>query len=415
MFSDHQPRQERHTFGKNSQVDHRKKLRQRLCFGFAIFLCAAFVIVLNPSTFDYDSSALVFWTENSTTSSIGSQGSINNGDDNHISPSLSAVEAKIPSTNYNVSSSTTTTNAQIELLRPTGRTVYSYVRGDRSGAAIQDMLMAHAYAFSKGQRYGGACQRREFPDHVIQPRKELLQVLGLESEMPFRCSPTGKLMNRFKYTQQDTGIFNTPNYLEYMHAVMMQKQQQPEQQHQPKRPKQITVHIRRGDITPCRPRTNGFPRYLPNQHYLALIERYKAKLAAASSSDSDQQQPIQVVVYSESETFEPLDEFSQKGYDLRLDGSIDQVWKAIAFESDVVILSRSSFSLVPAVLSLPRTTIVYTPFWHKPLAHWDDIGTLDPVLMNTTLTEFRRLKKTCPDKAERKKQEKERKRNIKYS
>ena len=403
MFLDHRPRQERHTIRKTNQADHRKKPRQRLCFGLLLAIvftgCAAGV-VLNQSTLEYDSSALVFWMENSTATYGASQTitNINKGDDN-FSPSF-AVKA-----NKNDSSAT---NAQIERLRPAGRIVYSYVRGDRSGAAIQDMLMAHAYAFSKGQRYGGACQRRAFKDYVIQPRKDLLQVLGLESEIPFQCSSTGKLMNRAKYTQKDTGIF-TPKYLEYMHAVIAHKQQQPP----PLRPKQITVHIRRGDITPCRPRTNGFPRYLPNQHYLALIERYMAKLLA--NKDDTDNQPIQVVVYSESETFEPLDEFSQKGYDVRLDGSIDQVWKAIAFESDVVILSRSSFSLVPAVLSLPNTTVVYTPFWHKPLAHWDDLGILDPVLTNTTLAEFRRLKATCPPKAERKRQEKQRKRNIKYS
>ncbi|KAL3927564.1 MAG: hypothetical protein SGBAC_013037 [Bacillariaceae sp.] len=396
MFSNHRPRQERHTIAKNRQVGRNTKLRQRLCFGFAIFLSAA-GLVLNPSTLDYDSAVFeIFLAENST-------GITHDGD---YSQTISlAGETTIP---YTINSSSAT-NPQIELLRPTaGRTVYSYVRGDRSGAAIQDMLMAHAYAFSKGQRYGGACQRREFPDHVIQPRKDLLQVLHLESEMPFRCSATGKLMNRFKYTEQDTAIF-TPAYLKYMHAVMAGAPPSDQQPPSLLRPKRITVHIRRGDITPCRPRTNGFPRYLPNQHYLSLIERYKAKLA------KDTDQPIQVVVYSESETYEPLDEFSEKGYDLRLDGSIDQIWKAIAFQSDVVILSRSSFSLVPAVLSLPTTAIVYTPFWHKPLAHWDDLGALDPVLMNSTLTEFRRVKKTCPAKAERKRQEKERKRNIKYS
>lgn len=411
LFSNHQRRQERHTIAKSSQVDQTTKLRQiRVCFGFAIFISAACLVHLNPSsTLDYDSATVfeIFLAENST--------DITHGGYSRQTISL-AVETTIPAVAIN--SSSATTNSQIELLRPTGRTVYSYVRGDRSGAAIQDMLMAHAYAFSKGQIYGGACQRREFPDHVIQPRKDLLQVLHLESEMPFRCSATGKLMNRFKYTEQDTGIF-TPTYLKYMHAAVMMRSPPPPSEQQPPsslllgvRPKQITVHIRRGDITPCRPRTNGFPRYLPNQHYLALIERYKAKLLASADTD----QPIQVVVYSESETYEPLDEFSEKGYDLRLDGSIDQIWKAIAFQSDVVILSRSSFSLVPAVLSLPSTTIVYTPFWHKPLAHWDDLGALDPVLMNKTLAEFRRVKKTCPaTKAERKRQEKERKRNIKYS
>ncbi|CAJ1944146.1 unnamed protein product [Cylindrotheca closterium] len=231
MFSDyHRPRQERHTISKNNQLNHAtKKLRQRLCFGLvlAFFICCICAsVLLNPSTLEYDSSALIFWMENSTGTFGASQRSTNNPDDNHLIDDFSSSFRIIKADNNNGSSAT---NAQIELLRPTGRMVYSYVRGDRSGAAIQDMLMAHAFAFSRGQRYGGACQRREFKDYVIQPRRDLLRILGLESEMPFQCSSTGKLMNRAKYTQQDTGIF-TPKYLKYMHAVMMMEKQQQQQQ-----------------------------------------------------------------------------------------------------------------------------------------------------------------------------------------
>ena len=36
--------------------------------------------------------------------------------------------------------------------------------------------------------------------------------------------------------------------------------------------------------------------------------------------------------------------------------------------TNVLILSKSSFSLVPALFN--PNTVVYTPFWHQPLANW---------------------------------------------
>jgi hypothetical protein len=38
--------------------------------------------------------------------------------------------------------------------------------------------------------------------------------------------------------------------------------------------------------------------------------------------------------------------------------------------ANTIILSGSSFSLTAAVLAAPATTVIYTPFRHKPLPHW---------------------------------------------
>lgn len=127
------------------------------------------------------------------------------------------------------------------------------------------------------------------------------------------------------------------------------------------------------------------PWYLPNQHFLRLIERYNPK------NDS------RVVIYSESDSFESFDVFSERGYELHLDGDdIGVVWRGL-LASDVIILSRSSFSLVPAILT--KGKVVYTPFWHKPLPHWDVV---DEKFCNESLAEFRRLKMTrCPNTRKR--------------
>jgi len=85
-------------------------------------------------------------------------------------------------------------------------------------------------------------------------------------------------------------------------------------------------------------------RYLPNSHYLKLIDRSIAK-----SKEEGDDNP-HVIVYSESRSHESLDVFRDRGYELRLDGPLEEVWMGMALESDVAILSKSSFSIVPAML-----------------------------------------------------------------
>jgi hypothetical protein len=100
-----------------------------------------------------------------------------------------------------------------------------------------------------------------------------------------------------------------------------------------------------------------------------LIEKHEATHANA-----------RVVIFSESKSFETLDVFSNnKGYELILDGDVGEAWKTIMV-ADVIILSKSSFSYVPAALSRQdnnnsnnsnKTRVAYTEFWHKPLPGWE--------------------------------------------
>lgn len=94
-----------------------------------------------------------------------------------------------------------------------------------------------------------------------------------------------------------------------------------------------------------------------------MIEKY-----AATHTDA------RVVIFSESKSFEPLDVFSNKGYELILDGDVGEGWKTIMV-ADVIILSKSSFSYVPAALSMQDNNktrvVVCTEFWHKLLPGWE--------------------------------------------
>jgi hypothetical protein len=61
--------------------------------------------------------------------------------------------------------------------------------------------------------------------------------------------------------------------------------------------------------------------------------------------------------------------------------------------ADVLLLSKSSFSLVPAILNRD-SQVMYTPFWHAALPNWT---TVDESILKHTYSEMERLqqKKHC--------------------
>ena len=254
-----------------------------------------------------------------------------------------------------------------------GNKVLSIARKDRSGSAIQDMLLAHAWAFQHNKTYAGACfekYKHYTEKDFIEPRMKLLKSVGLDHVLPISsaaCKETpGDVVDYETYRTPDAALF-TPDFLEFLRS-QVQYQPPPEnfsQQHR------IVVYIRRGDVTPC----NNQVRYIPNQQYLDLIDQY-----------NDQNQS-QVIVYSVKRSYESLGIFRERGYKVVLNGDVTQVWKDL-MTANVTILSKSSFSLIPAILAQPTTTVVYTPFYADPLDHWHVV---DPQILNQSVVELARL------------------------
>ena len=295
---------------------------------------------------------------------------------------------------------TTTTNARSKELISrmeggAGTTYYyyySHARRDRSGAAIQDMILSHAYTYHRGMQYGGACSRNWNGARFRGKRElrlRLLQAVGLETVLPLaeQCpSNKSQMLHRDDYIANDTQILSS-DYLQYLRSIVRYPEEEEEENSFT-----IGIHIRRGDIGPCRPLTRNYHRYLPNSHFTRLVDYYIAQQHAKQGESSKIPSTVQVTIYSESESFESFDVFEQRGYNVILDGSIEDVWKGLVTK-DVIILSRSSFSLVPAILS--RGVVVYTPFWHNPLPTWEVVN---EQFMNQTLSEYHQIvAKNCPD------------------
>jgi hypothetical protein len=273
--------------------------------------------------------------------------------------------------------------------------LYSYARPDRSGAAIQDMMFAHAFAFSENATYGGACDVAEqqqqknlmmnegegtvnlTPEQILEHRKDqhsVVQMLGLQDILPFACPKDrrrGIILNRFDYYQQDTRIWSR-EWVQHIQSVITYYPNTPRPSHTTTTTAlQVAVHVRRGDVTPC---STHASRYLPNSYYLNVLDTYLPQNETL----------YEVSIYSDGKTnnessfLERWEPFVQRNYSLNLDTNALDAWKAI-ISADIFIMSKSSMSLVAAMLNTNNlqnrnkkrsSTIIYTPFWHQPLEDW---------------------------------------------
>jgi len=269
---------------------------------------------------------------------------------------------------------------------PKKTALYSFMRGDRSGNVVHDMIFAAAYAFklrSDGYHYVGACiqyygnkrlQRKE------RIHKKLVRTLGLKHVLQFDCPPGyyDTLVNNITTENLDPSLYEY--YLEdgnESYAILNENVYREEELLTPEfrqylisrrrgsyNSGKIAVHIRRGDVSPCsyhvreevaNPCSVDY-RYSPNQLYLDILD---GVMGSGDGSKVPRYRPEQVMYFSQRKSFENFTEFHKRGYTAKIDGDIGETWVEMA-NADVFVMSKSSFSFVPAFLN--NNTVIYTPF-----------------------------------------------------
>jgi hypothetical protein len=252
-----------------------------------------------------------------------------------------------------------TMNNGTKILFPANVThFYCNRRYDRAGSAIQDYLMAHAFGFNFGRHFGGACGRNWYPDNH-DAQMEMIEMMGLQEDLlildecPTNDTSAMVLDQYYYYMWKDTDVW-TREWIEYMKQRRLMDQQQEIGDKQ--QDSTVVVHIRRGDVHPCDNYTLN--RYLPNSHYIALINQYRPSPQS------------RVIVHSEQHSrVEPWTDFEDiDGIEFKLDTDPVETWRDI-LEAEVFIMSISSFSLVPALFS-KASKVIYTQFWHRPQPDW---------------------------------------------
>jgi hypothetical protein len=228
-------------------------------------------------------------------------------------------------------------------------------RGDRSGSYAHDALLAMKYAWKHHMRYcgpvGGFYQVGD------------LALLGLPRRLHFSwgCQMLDDDLYRSAAEQRATSW--PPGFLKEVRARAAASSgcdSAPQGR--------AVAHLRRGDVDPVVAGGLYRKRYTSNADYLAQLER-----VLASPVRGQRLQPSDVRILSPSASYEPLSDFSRRGYVLRLDGPIEAAWREMVC-ADVLLTARSSFSFVPAAAS--RARVLYQPFWHPQLPHWQtwDVG-----------------------------------------
>lgn len=126
----------------------------------------------------------------------------------------------------------------------------------------------------------------------------------------------------------------------------------------------VGVHVRRGDVV------TAADRRVPNEYFLGMA-RILTDAALALSLP-----PLRVHFFMDAvtpggEAALALDDFARvAGATLHYGGGALETLRALA-RADILVMSRSSFSFLPALLhDADRGAVVYHPMWHAPRADW---------------------------------------------
>ena len=222
------------------------------------------------------------------------------------------------------------------------------------------------------------------------------------------------------------GLF-TPDWLEYIHSSILgtPEERQLLREEANNGVYNIALHVRRGDIEPCNVKTNKYSkRYLPNSHYIRVLNELvftKETMEEALEASGRSKLILNMTIFSESDSFESFDIFQQSSnipnlfpicqdtdtYEciltVALDSDVPSIWYTLAIQADVIVLSRSTFSLVPAILNVKGTLsnypakVIYTRFEYPPLPGWIVLETNETFLQQTE-RENEELRRTqCDD------------------
>lgn len=126
----------------------------------------------------------------------------------------------------------------------------------------------------------------------------------------------------------------------------------------------VGVHVRRGDVV------TAADRRVPNEYFLGMTR------ALADAALTLSLPPLRVHFFMDTvppggEAALALDDFARvAGATLHYGGGALETLRALA-RSDILVMSRSSFSFLPALLhDADRGAVVYHPMWHAPRADW---------------------------------------------
>lgn len=206
-----------------------------------------------------------------------------------------------------------------------------YIQGrkDRSGAQIQKYICGLFYASKLDIKVQGI-QLFKF----IKETEELVQLLGLP---PYLKDTAGLKLLSFGKNEIKGRKF-TPEFLNQLRTNFNY------QEKNTKDVLHIGIHIRRGDVS----LTQNSNRFLPNDYYLSILNKIKEIT----------NKKMRIDIFSEKDSCESFDVFTNNFSDcfIHLNDDLKYCWETL-INSDIFIMSKGSFSFVPALYN--KNIVIY--------------------------------------------------------
>ncbi len=231
------------------------------------------------------------------------------------------------------------------------------INGSRSGACFHNLLLQYSYCINNDLEFGGLIVGKNEEVHTgdqdpFLNKQSICNMLGLPDILKYDEIQTKNIdiINiKNLHKTHDEKLFNN-NFIKLLHSSCKIY----------KSIKQnyltVGIHIRRGDVKPI---GKWAERYLYNKYYLDLINLIKTI-----------NNNCMIKIFSESKSYESFEDFKLLNCNLYLDKEIEYTWTEL-INSNIFIMSKSSFSYVPAVYN--KNIVIYHPFWHNKLPSWLDI------------------------------------------
>ena len=230
------------------------------------------------------------------------------------------------------------------------------------GTSILQGIITQLYCLEHNKKFLGMYIPRKIPDHCADCMKHynnnkmkntidlftLKKILFKKFSLPFfeTLESDGNGEEFRDFTFNSTKLLE--KYKELLHCKFCYKTD-------PSNNIIISVHIRRDDIL------NIKKRYLNNNYYIEIVEKIHEII------------PEQKTVYIFSDSEINIPEFTKFNCVYFINTSIEESFDYM-INSDILIISRSSFSYLPAIFN--KNIVIYHPFWHSPFSNWLDSTSL---------------------------------------
>ena len=128
--------------------------------------------------------------------------------------------------------------------------------------------------------------------------------------------------------------------------------------------KNIAIHIRRPNsfdetvLDEHQKQFHSYNRYNTDEYFLGVIQKIR---------DDNKGVELQFHIYSQTNKRSNFDRYVGEDIQLHIDEDICSTFMGLA-SADILVTSVSSFSYIAGYFNYG--TVVYFPFWHKPLSHW---------------------------------------------